>query len=128
MAGRCVSEPGLLVSAVSGLALTGEDGLFTESPVEGATATRLQENRTLGPWPAPLLLAWGSEDEVIPAELQHDYLARLCSEGIEPQWREYPGASHMGALEPETGLVPALMEWTTDRLTGSPDAGAACCP
>lgn len=131
MAQRCIGERGLVVSALTGVALTWDRPIF-DADLGGTTLlTRLAENRTLGPWPAPLLMAWGDADEVIAPELQHDYLAEVCEHGIdqpvELTWREYPGYDHMAIVEPESDFIPVLVGWTADRFAGDP-APASNCP
>lgn len=116
MSGRCVSEPGLLVGALGGLALSWDRPMF-ETDIEGTPLqARMAENRAAGPWSVPLLLGWGSDDEVIPAEFQHDYRDDLCAEEVDLTWQEYPGYSHMQIVEDGSDFIPILVEWTEERF------------
>ena len=68
----------------------------------------------------PVFIAWGSDDEVIPAGLQRDYVAELCASGQPVLSSEYPGYTHMSVLDAGSGLPADLTDWTRDRIAGAP--------
>ncbi|TYP90501.1 lipase family protein [Blastococcus xanthinilyticus] len=121
-AARCTSEPGTLVTVLTGVAISRDTPILRGDPTTGAIGRRLRENIPLGPWPAPLFLAQGTADEVIVARLQDEYAARLCAAGRPLRYTQYPGRTHMGVLEPDSPLNADLEEWTQDRLAGLPQA------
>jgi len=128
MSARCASEPSLLVSVVSALGMSAGDGVYLGDLTGGTLGARLDENKTLGPWPMPLMLAWGGSDEVISPDLQHGYVRDLCAAGVAFTWDEYPGRTHMGVLAEDSPLLPHLAAWTDDRFAGVPAPASACPP
>lgn len=123
---RCTSQPGLIVSALAGAGVAAAQPLFRGDLTDGATGARLEENATDGPFGAPLLLAWGSADEVIPADLQHDYVARLCAAGVPLESVELAGVSHLGIVVPGSAFLPELVTWTEARFAGAPAPPSLC--
>lgn len=126
MSARCTSQPGLLVSVLSALGIGAGDRLYIGDPTAGPMGARLDENKTLGPWPMPLMIAWGGSDEVISPTLQHRYVGELCAAGIPLTWREYPGYSHMSIVSSGSDFLPTLVAWTSDRFAGRPAPATTC--
>ncbi|BAL87978.1 putative lipase [Actinoplanes missouriensis 431] len=119
-AARCTSEPGTLVTVLTGVAVSKDTPILARDPATGAVGRRLRQNVAHGPWAAPLFIGQGSTDEVIPARLQDDYVARLCAAGRPLRYTRYAGRSHMGVLERDSPLNADLERWTKDRLAGRP--------
>ncbi|WP_232821766.1 lipase family protein [Desertihabitans aurantiacus] len=119
-AARCTSEPGTLVTVLTGVAVSRDVPILAGDPSAGAIGRRLRQNVATGPWTAPLFLAHGTTDEVIPARLQDAYVAGLCSAGHPLRYTRYPDRSHMGVLEPDSPLNADLEQWTLDRFAGAP--------
>ncbi|WP_138758985.1 lipase family protein [Modestobacter altitudinis] len=119
-AARCTSEPGTLVTVLTGVAVSRDTPMLVHDPAAGAVGRRLRQNVPLGPWAAPLFLAQGMADEVISPRLQDDYAARLCAAGRPLSYERYEGKTHMGVLEPDSALNADLEQWTQDRLAGLP--------
>ncbi|MDA0138542.1 lipase family protein [Solirubrobacter deserti] len=119
-AARCTSEPGTLLTVLTGVAISRDTPILVHDPATGAVGRRLRQNVALGPWPAPLFLAQGTADEVISARLQDEYVARLCAAGRPLRYERYEGKTHMGILEPDSPLNADLAQWTEDRLAGLP--------
>lgn len=94
--------------------------LLDRSPTTGPLATRLRENVPIDTGGAPLLLAQGGADKVVPATMQRDYVRRLCSRGVHVDYREYPGRGHSDVEATGAPLVAQLMAWTEQRLAGDP--------
>jgi uncharacterized membrane protein HdeD (DUF308 family)/acetyl esterase/lipase len=125
-AARCTSEPGTVLTILTGVAVSRDTPILEQDPTTGAVGRRLRENVPLGPWSAPLLIAQGSADEVISPRLQNDYVARLCAAGHPLRYERYEGRNHMGVLEPDSPLNDDLEQWTKDRLAGVPQENS--CP
>ncbi len=126
MAQRCATEPGLLISVADAMGVSRDRPLFTGDLTTGATGDRLAENVAVGPWPMPLLIAWGSDDEVISAEIQRAYVERICSDGADLVWHEYDDRGHLSVVEPDSPLIDPLVAWTADRLTAEPSPRSPC--
>ncbi|WP_258723458.1 lipase family protein [Cellulomonas sp. NS3] len=124
-AARCTSEPGTLVTALTGVAIS-RDPILRRDPTTGVLGRRLSENVPLGPWPAPVLVAHGQSDEVIDPAIQDNYVAMLCERGVPVAFRPYAGRTHMSVLEPDSPLTAELERWTLDRLAGR--AQESTCP
>lgn len=118
-AARCTTDPATLVTILTGAALT-LDPIVAVDPTQGAFGQRLRQNVPLGPWPAPLFIGQGSADEVVNPAIQAAYVAGLCSTGHQLQFTSYPGATHMGVMQPESPLAGYLETWTQDRFAGRP--------
>ncbi|SDF00788.1 Uncharacterized membrane protein HdeD, DUF308 family [Blastococcus aurantiacus] len=125
-AARCTGDPGTLFTVLTGVAVSQDTPILRADPSTGAVGRRLRENVPLGPWPAPLFIGQGTDDEVIVARLQDDYVARLCAAGRPLQYTTYAGRNHMGVLEPGSPLNADLEQWTQDRLAGLPQQST--CP
>lgn len=118
MTQRCLSEPGLFVSAITSLGVSADAPLYPVNLVAGPLGRRLEQNRAQGPWEAPLLIAWGVRDEVIPPLLPEQFVARLCNEGVDVRWVPYQAADHRSLINPSSPFLPTLMRWTQARLDG----------
>jgi hypothetical protein len=127
MTQRCLSEPGVVVSMISALGVSEDRPIYSAGLIGGALGERLAENAVTGPFPSPLLIAWGSADEVIPSELQEAFVASQCAAGQAIQGIEYPGYTHLQTILPGSDFTPTLLRWTADRFAGRP-APANVCP
>ena len=125
-AARCTGDPGTLFTVLTGVAVSKDTPILRADPATGAVGRRLRENVPQGPWAAPLFIGQGTDDEVIVARLQDDYVARLCAAGRPLQYTTYEGRNHMGVLEPDSPLNADLEQWTQDRLAAVPQENT--CP
>ncbi|MFT4029549.1 MAG: lipase family protein [Protaetiibacter sp.] len=125
-AARCGQAGDILPSVLAALALDDDQPLYASNFTEGALGDRLAENETLGPFASPLFVAWGSDDEVISPELQHEYVAELCDAGLAFEYHEYPGFTHMSVLDDDSPLPDALVAWTAARFAGEPATVDSC--
>jgi uncharacterized membrane protein HdeD (DUF308 family) len=122
MAARCLSEPGVFVSVLSALALTRDPEIFATAPTAGAFGRRLRENTPAAAIPAPLLLAQGLSDPLVLPAVQERYVADRCAAGQAVDYRTYAGRDHVGLVRADSPLIPDLLAWTRDRLSGAPPA------
>ncbi len=116
---RCLSDPALLMSIITSLPAT--QSIFSADPTTGALGKRLAENTPTGHITAPLLVAQGTGDEVIAFPITEDWVAKRCAAGQPLEFVSYPGLSHMGVLQPDSGLPDKLIAWTADRFDEKPD-------
>jgi predicted esterase len=84
---------------------------------------------TTPPWPAllarntpghtatsaPMLIAQGSDDQVVVPAATRALVQRLCHAGDTVELRSYRGAGHFDILEVASA---DMIGWTGDRLTG----------
>jgi uncharacterized membrane protein HdeD (DUF308 family)/alpha-beta hydrolase superfamily lysophospholipase len=119
MTQRCVSEPGAIVSVVAALGVSEDRPLYTADLTSGAFGRRLEQNIASGPWESPVLLTWGTDDEVIPPDLQADFVDFACAQGTRLRWVVMQGYDHLGVLLPSSRFLPSLVRWTDARFTGA---------
>lgn len=124
-ASRCLSGPGVLVSAAQSLAL--DKPIFTASPATGALGQRLVQNTPASGIQAPLLIAQGLADPLVLAAVQARYVRQRCAAGQKLDYLTYPGQDHVGLVAAASPLIPALIAWTKNRLAEKP-APDYCAP
>ncbi len=120
MTQRCLTEPGVVVSALTALGLSEDTPIDTADLTTGPMARRLQENTPTGPWNTPILVAWGAQDEVLPPETQEQLVTRLCEAGERVRWEVFAENHHQDILQPPSQLIPLLMRWTRTIMADDP--------
>ncbi|WP_296746678.1 lipase family protein, partial [Mesorhizobium sp.] len=108
--------PETLFSAAETLLLPG--GIFDRDPDMGSLGARLNENSPKAPIEAPVLVAQGADDDLVPARIQQAYVAKRCAEGQPIDFRLYKGRDHLSLVAGGSPLEAELMTWTQDRLEG----------
>lgn len=126
MTQRCLSEPGVVVSAVTALGVSEDRPLYDADLTGGALGRRLAENVPTGPWDAPILVAWGADDDVIPPSSQRSFMTDLCEHDAQLRWVQYGQTGHQDILQPRSAFLPLLMNWTQARFAGTPDSADRC--
>jgi uncharacterized membrane protein HdeD (DUF308 family)/alpha-beta hydrolase superfamily lysophospholipase len=126
MTQRCLSEPGLFVSAITSLGVSADRPLYPANLLGGALGRRLEQNRAEGPWEAPLLIAWGDRDEVVPPEMPAEFVAEACGAGVDVRWVPYAAADHRSLITPSSPFLPTLMRWTQARFDGDRSLVSDC--
>lgn len=118
MAQRCLSERGVFVSLGQSLLL--DRPIWDRDPTEGPFGARLAQNVPTGGLEAPLLVAQGEADSLITPAAQEDYVAGRCAEGQQVDYRTYADRDHLSLVAADSPAMGELLDWTVDRLTGSP--------
>jgi uncharacterized membrane protein HdeD (DUF308 family) len=126
MTQRCLSEPGVMISAATALGVSEDRPLYVGDLTRGPLGDRLAANAVSGPFEDPLLVAWGTEDDVIPPLLQRRFVERLCAEGEEVRWVVFEGHGHLTTLQPGSRFLPVLVNWTDARFRGLPGPVDGC--
>ncbi len=116
MTQRCLSEPGLFVSAITSLGVSADEPLYPANLLGGPLGRRLEQNTATGPWEAPLLIGWSTKDEVIPPELPESFVERLCADGVDVRWVPYQRGDHRSLIVPSSPFLSTLMRWTQARF------------
>lgn len=119
-AGRCLTDPGMIVSVVG--ALLGDKPVWSGDPATGALAVRARENVPTLPIAAPLLVAQGAADTLVKPVAQEEWVAARCAAGQKLEYRTYDHLDHMGLVTGESALLPELFEWTAARVAGEAPA------
>lgn len=115
--GRCLAEPSALLSVIGAVTLGSE--VFSTDLNSGALGARLEENVATMPIETPLLLAQGEADSLVAPTVQDAYVQARCTVGQSIDYRTYPGLDHVPLVEPDSPLLPELVEWTRDRFDGN---------
>jgi alpha-beta hydrolase superfamily lysophospholipase len=113
---RCLSDPALLFSLITTLPST--QSVFAVDPTTGPLGERLRQNVPTA-ISAPLLVAQGTDDEVIRIAITRKWVAERCAVGKKFEFRAYPNLTHMSLLASEA-LGAYLVNWTADRFAGRP--------
>ncbi|WP_315097078.1 lipase family protein [uncultured Cellulomonas sp.] len=121
---RCLAEPGVLVSALTSVAL--DKPIWNGDPSSGVFLDRLLENAPSGRIDAPLLVAQGADDTLVTPAGQQAYVDDRCAAGYAVDHRTYAGRGHVPLVEADSPLVPQLLTWTADRFAG--EAPTDTCP
>jgi pimeloyl-ACP methyl ester carboxylesterase len=80
---------------------------FVGSPAGTAAWTTADPMTTVPRVPVRLL--WGSDDDVVPAEVGDDYLARANSAGADVTSEVIDGADHFALIDPASTAFPHVL-------------------
>ena len=114
MVSPCFTAP-LAFLRVGGL-LTPAEYLSVDLLQTEPWPTLFEENTPSQPIDAPILIAHGTADPLIPMELSEAEAARRCAAGEDVQFARFPGSSH-DARE-DTAVM--ILGWVIDRFAGRP--------
>jgi len=110
---------------IDALTATFEGGALATA-TNPALATRLAQNIADGPIAAPVVIAQGVTDAVVPTPATDAYVAQRCSAGQRLEYWKFEGRDHGSIVQPGTPLDAPLIEWTTARFANQPQANG--CP
>jgi acetyl esterase/lipase len=68
----------------------------------------------------PLLVGQGAADPLVLPDVQATFVRGLCAAGATVDYRTYPDKDHVGVVTADSPLIPDLVAWTQDRLSGNP--------
>ncbi|MEW1835660.1 lipase family protein [Microbacterium sp. NPDC079995] len=120
MSERCLSDPAIVVSVAAALGMSGDPRLFSTPPATGPLGIHLRANAAPLRQNAPLLVAHGGADSVIPVTTQTAYVERMCMAGQIVDYRIYDGYEHAAVVERPSPLLEELIDWTAARFAGEP--------
>jgi hypothetical protein len=115
---RCLADPQTYVSVVEALAVFNDRDVFSQPLTTGPLLAYLVANTPALPNGAPLLIAQGLADPLVVPAVQQAYAKSLCDAGQALDYLEVPDKDHVALVEPDSPLVPQLLEWTEDRFAG----------
>jgi len=81
-----------------------------------ALQTRLEQNTADGPIQAPIVIAQGLSDNVVPPAATNAYIEERCSAGQRLEYWTFAGRDHLTIAQPGAPLEEPLMRWTTARF------------
>jgi pimeloyl-ACP methyl ester carboxylesterase len=87
-----------------------------------ALQARLEQNTPDRPIQAPVVIAQGLSDNVVPPSVTDAYVEERCAAGQQLEYWTFARRDHLTIIQPGTPLEDLLMNWTMARLTNEPQA------
>ena len=85
-----------------------------------ALQARLEQNTADGPIQAPVVIAQGLSDIVVPPSATDAYIKERCSAGQRLEYWTFAGRDHLTIVQPGTPLQEPLIKWTAARFANEP--------
>jgi pimeloyl-ACP methyl ester carboxylesterase len=98
------------------------DGPALATSSNKALQARLEQNTPDGPIPAPVVIAQGLSDVVVPPSVTDAYVEERCAAGQPLEYWTFAGRDHITIIERGTLLEEPLIKWTTARFENEPQA------
>jgi pimeloyl-ACP methyl ester carboxylesterase len=98
------------------------DGPALATSSNKALETRLEQNTPDRPIQAPVVIAQGLSDIVVPPSVTDAYVEERCAAGQPLEYWTFVGRDHLTILQPGTPIEEALMGWTRARFANEPQA------
>ena len=88
-----------------------------------ALAARLQRNAANGAIAAPLFIAQGLADDVVPPRATDRYVDERCAVSQRLEYWSFAGLDHSTIVQPGSALEEPLIAWTKARFADEPQTG-----
>jgi pimeloyl-ACP methyl ester carboxylesterase len=98
------------------------DGPALATSSNKALQARLEQNTADGSIHAPVVIAQGLSDIVVPSSVTDAYIERRCSAGQPLEYWTFAGLDHLTIVQPGTPLEELLIKWTAARFANEPQA------
>ena len=98
------------------------DGPALATSSNKALQARLKQNTADGPIQAPVLIAQGLSDNVVPSSATDAYVEERCAAGQPLEYWTFAGRDHLSIFQRGTPFEELLIKWTTARLANEPSA------
>ena len=98
------------------------DGPALATSSNKALQARLEQNAADGPIQAPVVIAQGLSDVVVPPSATDAYVEERCGAGQRLEYWTFAGRDHLTIVQPGTPLEELLIKWTTARFANEPQA------
>ncbi len=98
------------------------DGPALATSSNKALQARLEQNTADGLIKAPVVIAQGLSDIVVPPSANDAYVEERCSAGQRLEYWTFAGRDHFTIVQPGTPLEELLITWTTARFANEPQA------
>jgi pimeloyl-ACP methyl ester carboxylesterase len=82
----------------------------------------LEQNTADCPIQAPVVIAQGLSDIVVPPSATDAYVEERCAGGQRLEYWTFAGRDHLTIIQPGTPLEELLIKWTTARFANEPQA------
>ena len=104
---------------IAGLAKTFEGPALAMSSNKVLQA-RLEQNAADRPIQAPVVIAQGLSDMVVPPSATEAYVEERCAAGQRLEYWTFAGRDHLTIIQRGTPLEDPLIKWTTARFANEP--------
>jgi pimeloyl-ACP methyl ester carboxylesterase len=121
IASLCCFLPPEDAERIQALAATFDDPALAISSNKALEA-RLDQNTPDGPIQAPVVIAQGLSDNVVPPSATDAYVEERCAAGQRLEYWTFAGRDHLTIVQPVTPLEELLIKWTTARFANEPQA------
>src|SRR5258708_1233897 len=98
------------------------DGPALATSSNKALQARLEQNTADRPIQAPVVIAQGLSDIVVPPSATDAYVEERCAAGQRIEYWIFAGRDHLTIVQPGTPLEELLIKWTTARFANEPQA------
>lgn len=98
------------------------DGPALETSSNKALQARLEQNTPDGLITAPVVIAQGLADNVVPPQATNAYVDERCSAGQRLEYWTFAGRDHSTLVHPGSPIEEPLIKWTTARVANAPQA------
>jgi pimeloyl-ACP methyl ester carboxylesterase len=98
------------------------DGPALATSSNKALQARLEQNTADSPIQAPVVIAQGLSDIVVPPSATDAYVEERCAAGQRLEYWTFAGCDHLTIIQPGTQLRELLIKWTTARFANEPQA------
>ena len=98
------------------------DGPALATSSNKALQARLEQNTANGPIQAPVVIAQGLVDNVVPPSATDAYVEERCAAGQRLTYWTFAGRDHLTIIQPGTPLEELLFRWTMARFANEPQA------
>src|SRR2546421_3531516 len=98
------------------------DGPALATSSNKALQARIKQNTANGLIKAPVVIAQGLSDTVVPPNATDAHVAERCSAGQRLVHWTFAGRDHLTIFQPGTPLEELLISWTTERFANEPQA------
>ncbi len=96
------------------------DGPALATNSNKALQARLEQNTADGLITAPVVIAQGLSDIVVPPSATDAYVEERCSANQRLEYWTFAGRDHFAIVQPDTPLEELLIKWTTARFADEP--------
>ena len=111
----CCFLPAEDAERIQGLAATFDGPALTTSSNKALQA-RLEQNTADAPIQAPVVIAQGLSDIVVPSSATDAYVEERCAAGQRLEYWTFAGRDHFTIFQPGTPLEEPLIKWTAARF------------
>jgi len=98
------------------------DGPALATSSNKALQARLEQNTADAVIQAPVIIAQGLSDIVVPPSATDAYIQERCAAGQQLEYWTFAGRDHITIIQRGTPLEEPLIEWTTARFANEPQA------